>query len=75
MNTASKTKLKSLKALTLKPFMGYEGRPYHNTWIKLLTSDLLFLNTFGAFLGIAVVFNWVSILHDCGHGHFFPRTG
>ena len=42
-------------------------------WLTFLLSDHLIFNTLGIFLGVAVVFNWVSILHDCGHGHFFSK--
>ena len=42
-------------------------------WLKLLLSGLLLLQVIGIFLGVAVVFNWVSILHDCGHGNFFSK--
>ena len=42
-------------------------------WLFLLTSNNFILNFIGTFLGLAVVFNWVSILHDCGHGHFFSK--
>lgn len=43
------------------------------TWLTLLVSDHFILNIIGILLGVAVVFNWVSILHDCGHGHFFSK--
>ncbi|MEE2743562.1 MAG: fatty acid desaturase [Bdellovibrionota bacterium] len=40
-------------------------------WVTLLSSNNTFLIILGVLLGTAVVFNWISILHDCGHGHFF----
>ncbi|MBG08126.1 MAG: hypothetical protein CME68_05170 [Halobacteriovoraceae bacterium] len=44
------------------------------TWLYLLLSNHNILNILGIPLGVAVVFNWVSILHDCGHGHFFSKN-
>ncbi len=44
------------------------------TWFYFLSSHIFILNLMGTLLGVAVVFNWVSILHDCGHGHFFSKN-
>ena len=43
-------------------------------WLSLLLSNYKILNFVGILCGVAVVFNWVSILHDCGHGHFFSKS-
>ena len=40
-------------------------------WITALSSGSLPFIILGSFLGPAVVYNWVSLLHESGHGHFF----
>ena len=40
-------------------------------WIYLLSHGSMWALAAGSPLALVVIFNWVSILHECGHGHFF----
>ncbi|MEC9464354.1 MAG: fatty acid desaturase [Myxococcota bacterium] len=42
-------------------------------WIALLCHGSTWAWVLGSILHLAVIFNWVSILHECGHGNFFKK--
>ena len=42
-------------------------------WIALLCHGSIWAWVLGSLLHLAVIFNWVSILHEVGHGNFFKK--